>query len=90
MKDLSNLSNTNPFELVEAAFEAGWSPIHTIPLADEGEFIALTVKGLVRKVRNRNSVRRFKRSDKYGPARTTVVSVVSGNYLAAIAWKREF
>ena len=89
MKDLHFIPSSDPFALVETAFEQGWHSIHDIPLVGEGEFWVLTLKGLVRTAKNRKANRRFKRSDKYGPARTTVVSVLSGNYLAAIAWKRK-
>mgnify|MGYP001803040665 CR=1 FL=1 len=87
MRDFTNNSGMNPFAIVELAFEKGWQPIHNMPLAGEGEFIALTLKGRVRRVKNRKTERRFRRSDIYGPARTTVVSIETGNYLAAIAWR---
>lgn len=77
----------DPYSLYEWAIEQGWHPIHSMPLAGEGEFIVLTLKGLIRTAKNRKATRKFKRSDEYGPARTTVVSSKTGNYLAAIAWK---
>ncbi|GFE48884.1 hypothetical protein So717_06370 [Roseobacter cerasinus] len=87
MRDFASKTGLDPYALVERAFEQGWLPIHSIPLAGEGEFTVLTLTGLVRKAKNRKTTRRFRRSDKYGPARTTVVAVKTGNYLAAIAWR---
>lgn len=87
MRDFASKAGLDPYTLVERAFEHGWQPIHSIPLAGEGEFTVLTLKGLVRRAKNRKTTRTFRRSDKYGPARTTVVSIATGNYLAAIAWR---
>ncbi len=87
LRDFNSIAGIDPFALVELAFEQGWQPIHNIPLAGEGEFIVLTLTGLIRPAKNRKTERTFRRSDKYGPARTSVVSVETGIYLAAIAWK---
>ena len=60
-----------------------------IPLAGEGEFLVLTMSGLIRKAGNRKKFRRTRIADAWGPARTSVIGIASGNYLAAIAWKWE-
>jgi len=77
----------NPHEMASEALASGWHSLDTIPLRDEGEFLVLTVSGLVRLARNRRSYRKIRKSDGYGPNRLTVNAVGSGNYLGAIAWK---
>lgn len=77
----------DPFLMLEEALAAGWQPIDTMPVKGEGDFVVLTLSGLIRLARYRRAVRRIKPSDAYGPRRASVASVVSGNYLAAIAWK---
>lgn len=69
------------------ALASDWRSVDTIPLKGEGEFLVLTFSGLHRVARNWKTQRKTKRSDGYGPARTMVRAVESGNYLAAIAWK---
>ena len=78
----------DPFEMLERALEDGWETVDTIPLSGEGEFLVLTMSGLIRLSRNRNSERKFRKADYYGPKRANVIAVESGNYLAAIAWKK--
>ena len=73
--------------MFEDALAQGWHPLDTIPLKGEGEFMVLTLSGLVRRARNRKDFRQHRQADGYGPARTTVCAVQSGNYLAAIAWR---
>ncbi|MFC6584516.1 hypothetical protein [Sulfitobacter aestuariivivens] len=70
-----------------SALSDGWNPIETIPLKGEGEFLVLTLSGLVRLARSRKSSRGGRKADGYGPARTTVNATETGNYLAAIAWR---
>jgi len=77
----------DPYKMLQAALETGWSSVEDIPLKGEGLFMVLTVSGLVRYAKNRNKERRFRRADGYGPMRATVVAVDSGNYLGAIAWR---
>lgn len=69
------------------ALDGGWRNVESVPLKGEGEFLALTMSGLVRLARNRRDILRIRRADSYGPARVTVNSVETGNYLGAIAWK---
>lgn len=76
----------DPNVMLVEALAAGWKTVDTLPLRGEGTFMALTVSGLTRRVRNRNSVRKYRRADVYGPKRANVVAVDSGNYLSAIAW----
>lgn len=73
--------------MLAEALSDGWQTVETLPIAGEGTFLALTLSGLVRLSRNRNKVRKSRRADQYGPRRSTVAAVDSGNYLAAIAWK---
>ena len=87
MKDIFEDEYTDAFHLHELAISTGWQSIHTIPVAGQGAFMALTLRGLIREVKTRSPVRRIRRKDAYGPDRVTVKAVVSGNYLAAIAWK---
>ncbi|CUX82360.1 MAG: hypothetical protein HLUCCA05_01815 [Roseibaca calidilacus] len=75
------------FEMLEEALQSGWSSLETIPLKGEGEFLVLTVSGLVRLARNGKTYRKPRRADAYGPERTTVNSVKTGNYLGAMAWR---
>ncbi|MEX3014551.1 hypothetical protein [Gymnodinialimonas hymeniacidonis] len=77
----------DPNQMLQEALEDGWETIDTMPLRGEGVFLVLTVSGLVRLAHNRNSVRRARRADAYGPKRSSVIAEESGNYLAAIAWK---
>ena len=77
----------DPFKMLEDALADGWQDVETIPVKGEGEFWVLTISGLVRLARNRNYYRRHRENDAYGPRRTTVCSVETGNYLGAIAWK---
>ena len=83
----SDSEHRQPFKMLEEALAEGWLPIDSIPLAGEGEFLALTLSGLVRLVKNRKTDRKPRRADGYGPKRTSVNSVETGNYLAAIAWR---
>lgn len=78
----------NPFDMLETALQNGWQSVATLPVRGEGEFLVLTLSGLIRRARNRNTVRKFRRADGYGPARANVIGCETGNYLAAIAWKR--
>lgn len=73
--------------MLDDAINAGWRSIRSIPRAGEGEFLVLTISGLVRRARNHRELPRFRAADGYGPRRTSVVAVESGNYLTAIAWK---
>ena len=66
---------------------SGWDAVDTVPLAGEGDFLVLTLSGSVRLARNRKTFRNCRKADGYGPERTNVISVETGNYLAAIAWK---
>jgi hypothetical protein len=77
----------DPFEMLDEALQTGWNRLDTIPLKGEGEFLVLTVSGLVRMARNRKAFRKPRKADSYGPERTTVNSVNTGNYLGAIAWR---
>lgn len=77
----------DPFEMHHDAIADGWQAVDTIPLKGEGEFMVLTLSGMIRLARNRRETRNIKPADGYGPMRTTVGAVVSGNYLAAIAWR---
>ncbi len=73
--------------MVAEALKQGWNDVHSIPLKGEGDFIVLTLSGLIRRARNRRTYRRVRRADGYGPERITVNSVETGNYLGAVAWK---
>jgi hypothetical protein len=77
----------NPFDMLAAAVSLGWRTIEDIPLQGEGEFLVLTISGLVRRARNRKDFRNARPADGYGPSRTTVVAVETGNYLGAVAWR---
>ncbi len=77
----------NPNLMLSEALDDGWQTVETLPVSGEGTFMALTISGLVRLVRNRNKTQKSRRADQYGPRRSTVAAVDSGNYLAAIAWK---
>ncbi len=77
----------NPFDMLEKALRDGWQTVDTIPLKGEGAFLVLTVSGLTRLARNRNSFRNPRKADGYGPMRISVTSVETSNYLGAIAWK---
>lgn len=77
----------DPFKMLEEAIHNGWQAVDTIPLKGEGNFLVLTISGLTRLARNRKNFRNARRADGYGPMRTTVVGVESGNYLGAMAWK---
>lgn len=77
----------DPFRMQEKALDEGWQTVESIPLRGEGEFMVLTMSGLIRKARQVRTHPRIKRADGYGPARVTVVGVETGNYLAAIAWR---
>lgn len=87
MKDIFEENYADAYHLYELALDHGWNPVSSIPLAGEGRFWALTLRGLIRDVRTRSPVLRIKPADAYGPRRVTVKAVKSGNYLAAIAWK---
>jgi hypothetical protein len=87
MKDIFEYTYGDAFHLYQVALDHGWNPTSTIPLAGEGLFLALTLRGLIREVRTRSSVLRIRPADAYGPQRVTVKAAKSGNYLAAIAWK---
>ena len=77
----------DPFEMLETALAGGWHSVANIPLKGEGAFMVLTLSGLTRLARNRKAYRKARPADGYGPMRTTVCAVETGNYLAAIAWK---
>lgn len=77
----------DPFRMLDRALADGWHSIETIPLKGEGHFLVLTISGLVRLSRNRKHYRKHREADGYGPQRTTVCAVDTGNYLGAIAWK---
>jgi hypothetical protein len=87
VKDTVVRRTDDPYLILERALTHGWQGIETVPLADEGVFQVVTIKGLVRLARNRSLVRKFRRADGWGPKRATVVSVDTGNYLGAIAWR---
>lgn len=87
MRDLYDKSFIDPFALLELAQARGWHSVDTVPLRGDGVFMALTLKGLERRVRNRSTTRTLRRADAWGPQRCSVIAVESGNYLAAIAWK---
>ena len=73
--------------MLEDALASGWSSVDDIPLRGEGEFLVLTLSGLIRRAKNRRDYRKIRRADGYGPRRLTVNAVDTGNYLGAIAWK---
>lgn len=73
--------------MTEEALASGWNSIDTIPLKGEGEFLVLTLSGLIKLARNRRDYRKIRKADGYGPRRLTVNAVESGNYLGAVAWK---
>lgn len=77
----------DPNMMLSDALADGWQTVETLPLSGEGTFLALTLSGLIRLSRNRNKSHKSRRADQYGPKRSTVAAVDSGNYLAAIAWK---
>lgn len=77
----------DPFEMLQEALQVGWNTLDTIPLKGDGEFLVLTVSGLVRLARNRKTERKPRKADAYGPERTIVNSVKTGNYLGAMAWR---
>lgn len=87
VKDLLVRRTQDPYLILERARSQGWQSIETVPLAGDGVFQVVTIKGLVRLARNRSVVRKLRRADGWGPARATVVAVESGNYLGAIAWR---
>lgn len=87
MRDVVDKSYIDPFALLDMAQTRGWKAVDTIPLREDGPFMALTLKGLERLVRNRSETRILRRADGWGPARCSVIAVETGNYLAAIAWK---
>lgn len=87
MKDIVHHSTQDPYMLLERAISEGWSSVDTIPISGEGEFLVVTLKGLVRLARSRAARRICRRADGWGPKRSTVVAVETGNYLGAIAWK---
>ena len=72
--------------MLDEALQAGWNRLSTIPLKGEGEFLVLTVFGLVRLARNSRTERKPRKADAYGPERM-VNSVKTGNYLGAMAWR---
>lgn len=73
--------------MLDDALEAGWLRIGSVPCAGQGDFMVLTMSGLIRRARNHREKPRFRDADGYGPRRAAVVAVESGNYLTAIAWK---
>ncbi len=77
----------DPYQMLEDALEKGWESVDTIPLKGEGAFLVLTMSGLIKLAKNRKDYRNPRKADGYGPKRTTVNSVKTGNYLGAIAWK---
>ncbi|WP_300032090.1 hypothetical protein [uncultured Roseobacter sp.] len=87
MRDTVTRRRVNPFELLEEALEEGWQTVDTIPRAGQGDFLVLTLTGLVARARTRSDSPRIRRADGWGPERTTVVASGSGNYLGAIAWR---
>jgi len=87
MKDIFEIDYSDSFHLFELAIDDGWRTIRTVPLAGQGQFLGLTIRGLIRVVKTRSNVLRVRPRDGYGPERVTVKAVASGNYLAAIAWK---
>lgn len=87
VRDGHDKSYIDPYALVELAQARGWRSLDNVPLRGDGPFMALTLKGLERQVRNRSAQRSLRRADAWGPARCSVIAVESGNYLAAIAWR---
>lgn len=77
----------DPRAMLSDALANGWQTVDSVPVSGEGAFLVLTMSGLVRLARNRNKNRTARRADPYGPKRSNVIAVESGNYLAAIAWK---
>ncbi|OAN82457.1 hypothetical protein A8B78_08375 [Jannaschia sp. EhC01] len=76
----------DPNAMLSDALDEGWQTVDTLPVRGDGVFLALTLSGLTRRAHNRNAERKARRADAYGPKRSTVVAVDSGNYLSAIAW----
>lgn len=76
----------DPNAMLSEALSDGWETVDSIPVRGDGVFRVLTLSGLSRRAHNRNAERKSRRADAYGPKRSTVVAVDSGNYLAAIAW----
>lgn len=83
----SNPKRRDPFKMFDDAIASDWNAVDTIPLSGEGEFMVMTLSGLVRRAKSRGFFRNIRKADSYGPMRITVNSVTTGNYLAAIAWK---
>ncbi len=77
----------DPFLLLERALEEGWHSVEDIPLKGSGDFFVLTLSGLTRLARSRQTTRRVRPTDGWGPARAVVVAAKSGNYITAIAWR---
>ncbi|MEL7258391.1 MAG: hypothetical protein AAFN80_11205 [Pseudomonadota bacterium] len=77
----------DPFEMLDQALQSGWRTLDTVPLRGEGQFLVLTVSGLTRLARNPKDFRNPRKADGYAPERMTVVSVETGNYLGAMAWR---
>lgn len=77
----------NPYQMLEEALKNGWNSVDSLPLPENGEFMVITMSGLIRRARNRNPIARIRKADHYGPARANVIAIESGNYLAAIAWR---
>ena len=78
----------DPYRMRERALSEGWQSVENIPGPVDGEFLVMTMSGLVRRARQIRNLPRIRLADGYGPQRVSVVGVASGNYLAAIAWKK--
>lgn len=83
----ANPERRDPYKMLDRALADGWNTVETIPLKGDGQFLVLTLSGLIRLAHNRKSFRIARKADGYGPQRTTVISVEKGNYLGAIAWR---
>lgn len=77
----------NPYDMLENAIKVGWHAVDNIQPAGEGEFLVLKMSGFIRRARSIKTSHRTRFADSCSPARMTIVSVESGNYLAAIAWR---
>lgn len=87
LKDSLSKPRESPFKVLEQALQNGWQTVDTIPLAGDGSFMVITLTGKERRAKNRSSKPTLRRADGWGPKRTTVVAIPSGNYLGAIAWR---
>ncbi|WP_298296646.1 hypothetical protein [uncultured Litoreibacter sp.] len=83
------LEKRDPHRMLRDALIEGWFSVENIPVRGEGAFLVMTLSGLIRRARSTKRDRIARPADQYGPMRTTVIGVETGNYLAAIAWRPE-